>query len=46
MNAFDNDFILCHLCLLSGHVGLEFCKGKEERKRYAALFTGHDPAYS
>ena len=25
---------------------MEFYQGKEERKRYAPLFTGHDPAYS
>jgi len=46
MNAFDNDFILCHLCLHSGNVGLEFYQRKEERKRYAPLFIGHDPACS
>ncbi len=46
MNACDNDFILYHLCLHSGHAHLEFYQGKEKRKRYAPLFTGYDPAYS
>jgi len=46
MNAGDNDFILCHLCLHSGHACLELYQGKEEHKRYAPLFADYDPACS